>query len=248
MIQVASGVSGASPIWRRIVLAAVYGKPNIKFPVPSGIVTADVDVVSGFRAHDGWPYRQESFIKGTEPSDDTVHTKLKVCKSDGKLASPSDIAANNYDEKEYYVFKEEDPTATSGGPNKWQEGILNWLSTKTEDIYHPPSDYCGTANPLNVEFLTPTDHNSNLDNSFTVKVKADSTSDISQVDLEIDGTKVKTWDGLPYEYAVTSLGDGVHKLRAIARDSKGNQSDRIITIGVHKNWDWTAGPGYTPNP
>ncbi|MEK7061132.1 MAG: PBP1A family penicillin-binding protein, partial [Patescibacteria group bacterium] len=104
MLNVASGVSGASPIWRRVLLEALTGKPNVSFDIPGSIVSANVDIVSGYRAHDGFPSRMEYFIKGTEPGEDTVHMMLKVCKTDGKLANPSDIAGGNYDQKEYFVF------------------------------------------------------------------------------------------------------------------------------------------------
>jgi 1A family penicillin-binding protein len=210
MLNVASGVSGASPIWRRVILESLKGKTNVNFEIPSGIVTAAVDSVSGYHAHDGYPSRSEYFIKGTEPDEDTVHVKLKVCKADGRLATPS---GGNYDEKEYFVFKEEDPTAGPGETNRWQEGINSWLSTQSDGRYHPPTDYCGTSNPVNVEFINPTDRTSNLPNDFTVKVKADSTADIVQIELEIDGTKVRTFTGPPYEHPV-SLTDGVHTIRA----------------------------------
>ena len=246
MLNVASGVSGASPIWRRILLEFLSDKPNITFEIPAGIVTASVDSVSGFRAHNGFSSRSEFFIRGTEQGDDPVHVKLKVCKSEGKLATPSDIAAGNYEEREYFIFKEEDPTATSGGPNKWQEGILGWLSGQSDPGYHPPSDYCGTANPLNVEFINPTDRSSNLPNNFTVKFKADSTNDIVRAELYIDGANVRNFDALPFEYQVSGLGNGVHNLRAVAKDAKGNESDRKITIGVNTAWDYSPTPSPTP--
>lgn len=79
MLNVASGISGASPIWHRIVVAAMTGKPNLTFNVPQNIITEQVDSVSGYAAHDGFPSRAESFIKGTEPTGpDPVHVNLKV--------------------------------------------------------------------------------------------------------------------------------------------------------------------------
>jgi membrane carboxypeptidase/penicillin-binding protein len=39
MTTVASGVSGATPIWRRSILAALEGKPVVEFRMPSGIET-----------------------------------------------------------------------------------------------------------------------------------------------------------------------------------------------------------------
>jgi hypothetical protein len=245
MLQVASGVTGASPIWRRIIIEALAGKPDSKFNAPSGVVTASVDSVSGYRAHDGYPSRTEYFIKGTEPGEDPIHTKLRVCKSDGKLATPSDIASGNYEEKEFFVLKEEDPTSAPGEPNLWQEGILAWASAQSDSRYHPPGDYCGTSNPVNVDFDSPSDHTSNLPNSIKIKLKADSTSDIIQIELEIDGSKVRTFTGPPYEYDAI-LTDGIHTLRAKAIDANAKEADRSITIGVNTSWEVSSTPTPTP--
>ena len=243
MTKLVSGVSGAAPIWRKITLAVLANKPNVKFTVPDGVVTASVDVVSGHREHDGYPSRPEYFKKATEPNSvDPIHTKLKICKSDGKLATPSDISSGNYEEKEFFVFKEEDPL---GPPNRWQEGILFWLTTQTDAKYLPPTDYCGTANPVNVDFEIPRDRDSNLSNQFTIKVRADSTSDIGLLTLEIDGTSVRSFDSLPYTFDA-DLQNGVHTIKAIAVDSKGNKSDREITVGVGVEWDSNQSPSPTP--
>ena len=49
------------------------------------------------------------------------------------------------------------------------------------------------------------------------------------------------------------LADGVHKIRAKARDTSGNESDRTITVGVNAVWDYvpatpTPEPTSTPIP
>ena len=243
MKEVASGVSGASPIWRRIILEALKGKPNLTFEVPGGIVSAAVDTISGYAAHDGYPSRVEKFIDGTQPNEDPVHVKLKVCKSDGKLASPADISNGNYEEKEYFIFKEKDPS-TKSSENRWQDGINNWLSGQSDSRYHPPSDYCGTGNPVSVEFIYPKDQSSNLSNKFTIEIRADSLNKIVSVSLEIDGQKIATLMGRPFKYEA-DLSDGIHILKARAMDEKGNESERSVTIGVNTIWNYTPSPTQT---
>lgn len=245
MLSVASGVSGASPIWRKIMLAILASYPSASsFDVPGGIITKSVDSLSGYPAHDGFPERTEKFASGTDPSgDDPFHLKLKICKSEGKLATPPDIAGGNYEDKEFFVFKEEDPLSTDG-VNRWQEGIDKWVAAQSDSRYHPPSSYCGVSNPVNVEFLEPTDRTSNLPNNFKVRVKADSTSDISQIELEVDGVKIRTFTNPPFEHDI-DLANGVHELRAKGKDINGNESDRRITIGVGVAWD---GGSPTPTP
>jgi len=246
MKQVASGVSGASPIWRKIILEALIGKSNDGFEAPKGIVTASVDSVSGYRAHDDYPSRMESFVKGTEPDEDPIHVKMKVCKNDGKIANPSDISSGNYDEKEFFLFKEEDPTAPNG-PNKWQEAILSWLNGQTDPRYHPPTDYCGSTNPVNVDFIEPSDHSSDLGNDFTIKIKAESVTQIDQVELFVNGERVRGFTSTPYEYNI-SLPNGVHELKAKAKDKNGKESERTIKIGVKTAWDSSSTPTPSPNP
>ena len=251
MREVASGVSGASPIWRSILLASFEGKANKTFEEPKGVVTAAVDSVSGFAAHDGYPSRIEYFVKGTEPREDPVHVKLKVCKSDGRLATPADISSGNYEEKEYFIFKEEDPTAAPGGENMWQKGILEWLSTQGDSRYHPPSDYCGTSNPVSVEIKNPGDHASNIPNKFNVEIRAESVNEIVEVRLYVDGNRVRTFTGPPYSYEL-ELANGIYKIKAVAKDEKGNESEREITVGVGMEWNYSPSPiptqTLTPSP
>lgn len=247
MKNVASGITGASPIWRKILLAFLEGRSNITFKRPDSIVEAKVDSVSGYGAHDGFPERTEIFAKGTEPTTDPVHLKLKVCKNDGKLATPSDIASNNYDEREYFSFKEEDPFFEANKTNKWQEGINNWIATLNDGKYNPPTDYCGTNNPVNVEFNSPTDHTSNLPNKFTIKVSADSTSSITELVIYADSDKVRTFTNPPYSVE-TTLTTGVHTLKAVAKDQNGKESERVITIGVNVPWDYSPTPVPSPTP
>ena len=257
MKRVASGVSGATPIWRNIVLAALDGKPDVGFETPPSIVTASIDSVSGYAAHDGYPSRTEIFAKGTEPGTDPVHVKLKVCKSDGNLATPSDIQTNNYDEKEFFVFKEEDPFQSENGTNKWQEGILSWIGTQEDGRYKPPTEYCGTASPVSVKFNYPEDQTSNHPNTFDIKLSPDSTSSIVEVVLYVDGVKEKTFTSPPYTQKVT-LSDGKHEIKAVVKDANGKEGERTVRIGVKTAWDYspsatptgtpTETPALTPTP
>ncbi len=251
MTSVASGVSGASPIWRKILLASLEGKEAKRFEKLGGIVEMGVDLISGYEAHDGFPSRTEIFIDGTQPGDDPVHVKLKACNNDGRLATPSDVASGNYDEKEFFVFKEEDPTS-SGGENLWQKGILAWLEGQTDSRYHPPTEYCGSGNPINIQFREPNNEQSDLGNKFMIDVRADSTNDISEVQLYVDNTRIITLTGQPYRHEI-ELPDGVYTLRAVARDSSGNERSTEIKVGVGVAWDSdkptpTSNPTNTPRP
>jgi len=247
MTQVASGVTGASPIWRRIILESLEAKPNLTFQEPSGIVRASVDRFSGLRAHDDFPERQEIFIKGTEPGEDTIHLNLQVCRDREGLANPGQIASGDFENREFFKIEVQDPTAGPGQPNRWQEGVLNWIATLPEDEqrkYSPPTEFCDEQSPslINVEFTSPRDRDSNLPNEFTVHIDVQSVHGIEEMRLEIDGVLVRTFTGPPFEFKA-DLADGPHELRAIARDNEGNESDRIIRVGVNSAWDESEDEG-----
>lgn len=232
MLNVASGVSGASPIWRRVILESLKGMPVVNFEAPEGIVTAEVDLVSGYAAHDGYPSRAELFIKGSTPGEDTVHLKMKICKSDGNIATPADVASGNFDEKEYFVFKENYP--------KWQEGINTWLAGQSDTRYHPPTATCNTSNPINVEFDYPKDRDQINSNDFVIKVRPASSNTIVSVRLYIDGSNVRNFDAPPFEYQAMEITDGVHTIKATAKDSQDKESERIITVGVNVPWNFVS--------
>lgn len=240
MTKVASGVTGASPIWRKIIGEALKNKPNEPFKIPDDVSQIDVDIVSGYPSHDGFPSRKEYFIKGTELSgDDPIHQNLKICKNGSGLATPSQVAGNDYETKEFITLKDHDPTSTLGGENRWQTAILEWLNTQGDSKYHSPTGFCGTANPLNVEFLKPKDHDRVDNNNVEIKIDPQSTSQILELEIEVDGVKQGTITSPPW-IMILNIKNGPHEIRAKAKDKEGHESDRKIKIGVNQTWDSPA--------
>jgi len=247
MKQLVSGVSGAAPIWRRIIQYALKDKPNIDFPVPEGIVTAEVDVVSGYRAHDGFPSRIEYFIKGTEPKEnDPIHTKLKLCRGQEKLATPAQIARGDYEEKEYFVFKEDDPVSTDG-VNRWQEGINQWLAGQTDPRYHPPNEYCGSEEEMAVRILKPQNEEQLNSNDVEVEVEVIAANKIEKVEFYINDVFKDKLTTRPYKITF-HLADGTYKIKVKASDEKGNQAEAEVKIGVNVPWNWQLSPTPTLTP
>lgn len=251
MVQVSSGISGASPIWRKIMNEALKLKPKEDFPVPENIVTAEIDVVSGYRAHDGYAAKIESFIKGMEPkNDDPIHTKIKVCKGSGNLATPIDILRGDYEEKEYFIFKEDDPFMGSDNINKWQKGIDEWIATQSDNRYRPPTTYCDSNDQLDFRITSPSDR-SQVDSGFRVAVEPITLNEIISVEIYINGEKKENITSIPYDRNLT-LPTGTYTIKIVVNDSKGNRSEKEIKIGVNVPWDWSPTPTptltITPTP
>ena len=235
MKKVASGVSGASPIWRRIILTKLKKEPIREFPVPNGIFSKEVDLISGFPSHDNFPSRQEFFIKGTEPAgEDPIHTKLKICRSDeGKLAPNTLVTKGEYNEKEFIVLKENDPLS-SDGKNRWQEAIDAWIAKQNDVRYKYPHDYCEASDKIIVK-IKNLENNSQI-NEFEFEVEAEVVSNkkIVKVEFYADDNLKDTLLEKPYKTKLI-LEKGLHKIKVIAKDEENNKAEKEITIGVKVN-------------
>ena len=167
MSKVASGITGAAPIWNKIISFILKGKPDEVPQKPDDVVAVQIDAYGGGLPVSGKPTRSEYFIKGTEPtSPSPIYAKLRLSKhQSGKLANQAEIDHGDYDVKDYIVLKESDPISTDG-KNRWQDGIDAWIKqTYAADHpeYYPPkdtSDYqygsSSSDTPTPTPSLTPT--------------------------------------------------------------------------------------------
>ena len=246
MSYVASGFAGASPIWRKIMLETIAKYPGADFAVPDSVVKVEVDQISGALAHNGFPSREEYFIKGTEPAgEDKIHVLLKVCRDQNKLATPLDIERGNYEEKEFIVAKEEDPYSSI--TNRWQAGIEAWIADQGDSRYRVPTEYCDSDSQVGVRIREPEDKKT-VDNEFKVRVRPLSINDIDWVKIYVNDEEKQTLRKDPYEVRLV-LSDGPYKIKAKMRDSAGKEAENEVRIGVNVDWDWKEEePSPTPTP
>ena len=144
MGKVSSGITGAAPIWNRIISFVLKDKKDESPQKPDNVIALQIDAYGGGLPVSGRPTRSEYFIKGTEPtSPSSIYAKVRLSKQQqGKLANQGEISAGDYDTKDYTWFKENDPISTDG-KNRWQEGIDAWLrKTYAADRpeFYPPTE------------------------------------------------------------------------------------------------------------
>ncbi|HET9946472.1 MAG TPA: penicillin-binding transpeptidase domain-containing protein, partial [Patescibacteria group bacterium] len=140
MSNVASGITGAAPIWNRIISYVLKGKNDEPPQKPDDVNAVTVDALFGGLPTAGMPTRSEYFIKGTEPTSPSTVYQQK----DGKV---------------YYVVREDDPVSTDG-QNRWQAGIDAWIKTAhsaADYQWYPPDDLLKSLNiqPTNTPTPTP---------------------------------------------------------------------------------------------
>lgn len=119
--RLSSGVTGAAPIWHRAMLTLLKGQKDEPFARPEGIINADIDALTGYLPYETAKVRPELFIRGTVPTAHSdMYERLKVCRSDGKIAAKPCEEEGNYDEKIFVRLKDILP--------EWQEFTDKWLS------------------------------------------------------------------------------------------------------------------------
>jgi 1A family penicillin-binding protein len=72
MSHVASGITGATPIWNKVMTAIISSKPQHNFEPPETIITKEICPFTGTLSCQGCPIQIEYFIKGTEPASTCI--------------------------------------------------------------------------------------------------------------------------------------------------------------------------------
>ena len=241
MKEVASGVTGASPIWRRIMLKAWDLYKGDNFKQPDDVEARNVDVISGYPEHDGYPARPDFFIKGTAPTEpDPVHTKIHLCSADtSKLASDVDVARGAFTDQEFYVIKQEPTT-------NWVDDIQSWIDGQGEAKFKVPTEYCATNTDTVIGFQSPNDHQQ-TGNDVSIRLTVTTSKDLDYVKLYANGKEMESYTDKNISSTI-HLDNGSYELRAHAQTKDGSGNDTTIHIGVNQAWDTNPSPSPTPAP
>lgn len=238
---IASGVTGATPIWNKVMRSALKDKSNEQFVKPGGVNATEVDTFGGGLPHGSDSKRSEYFMKGTEPvAVSTVYKKLKLSKANGKIANEVEIKSGDVEEKEFIVLSEKDPVSDDG-KNRWQEAIDKWVAENRKDDsrFHPPTEKSDSnANTVKVLMETPLDHVQLESTNVHVKAKAVAGRDVVKIVLIVDGSERinKSSDSID---ETISLDKGKHNLKISAQDSAGNSGETEVNVGVMVPWDYS---------
>ncbi len=230
--KLATGVSGAAPIWNKVMQKALAKMQAEDFIKSDNIVELEIDAFLGGLPKDPHSRRKEFFKKGTEPTEpSSIYKTLKLSKNSQKLANPIEIIQGNYDTKEFYVFEEKDPVSTDG-KNRFQEGINEYLSKISDPLYHPPSETSSAnSDDIIISLIEPINQKKYDTNDIRIKAKAFSAKSISKLEVRVDSTLIKTTSGSELD-EVFHLDDGVKVIDITAQDESGKTAQTSATIGV----------------
>ncbi|MDO8609554.1 MAG: transglycosylase domain-containing protein [bacterium] len=246
--KIASGATGASPIWYRIMTELLKKYSDGIVDKPDKVKALIIDSYLGGLPKDSNSTRSEYFIEGTEPKDiSPFYKKLKISKSNGKLANDVEIKSGNYDEKDFIVITENDPLSTDG-KNLWQDSINAWAKDQTDSKYHYPTETSdASSDSVIVQIKEPSDHATLGSGNVNIKAKITSIESIKNTKIYLNGNEIKSLDGnrSDIDETIQINTDGVYEIRVVAVNDRDKSGDSIIKIGVNKPWDYQT-PTNTP--
>ena len=231
--KIASGVTGASPIWNKIMSLALRETPNEPFERPGNVNQIEVDGLMSGNPHPGSPTRREYFISGTEPKgESSAYQRGKVCRQ-----NPHRLANDGEDseEKDVVILQENDPT----GADKWQKGIDEWVLTSPDARLVGSTKGCNnipgfTAGSGGVIQIVNVANGANVPRVFDVLASVNSPAGVKEVKWQIDGADNKTQTSEPFALHVEfPSGDtGSHTITVTLEDNNGGTHSSSIGVTV----------------
>ena len=255
--RVTSGETGASPIWYSLMVELLKKYKDGIIDKPDDVKALQIDPLFGGLPKDSAQTRSEYFIAGSEPKDiSSFYKKVRISKSNGKLANDIEIKTGNYEEKDCYVVAESDPVSTDG-KNRWQEGIDNWRKDQSDDKWKCPTDVSDNrSEDVVVSIRNISDHSTISDKSISVQIKTTTLYPLKNVKIFVNGNEVKNFneDKQDFTISLSDLSiqsDGVYELKVRSTNEKDKSGESMIKFGLNKAWDYsepTSAPTSSPTP
>ncbi len=234
--SVASGITGATPIWNKFMKEFLKEKESEKFEPPKNVKKVEVDQLTGMLPFEDFPTRTEWFIERTEPTARSAwYSKLEVCEDDGKLANDSCKDADKSDVKTYVKITAELP--------EWQDDVDKWVYEhyKDDNKYFPPSSvshlkYDDDGDVENDDEIyvdiVGLEDGDKVSKSFRLQAEVSAASDIREVRIYDNDELVTRDSSEPYGYNFSFDKSGDHSFKIVAEDKNGNKGDKTIKLRV----------------
>lgn len=248
--QIASGLTGASPIWNRVMRHLLVTYDDGIIDIPDNVIALQVDPLLGGLPKDS-NTRSEYFIEGTEPTEvSDMYKRVKLSRSDDKkLANDIEIKAGSYEERDYIVLTENDPISTDG-VNRWQEAINKWIDEQGDERYKVPRETSDAKqNDIIVQVKEPGNETRVNSNNVRIRARITSISDVKKIEIFANDVNIGTFTGNKKEIDESvNLSDGIYTIRVRAENEKGQSGDSKVKIGVNKDWDDEPEPSPEEEP
>ena len=242
-----AGSTGAGHIWHNFMERVLAGTPVRDFPVPSGLVRAEICARSGMAPTELCTERRtEIFVDGTAPTEpDNIYQKIGICTTTGQRATefcPPQVVQ----ERIFEVYPQE---------------YAEWA--QRAGIPQPPREECQLhANPPAVELTSPA-----MGEEVRGRVEVWGTADMSDfshfvVEYGV-GPDPIGWgtvagprqepvhNGLLARWRTQELDNGLYSLRVVVCDRQGQCAEARTQVVVNNGLPtptWAPEPTHTATP
>ncbi|HOM77633.1 MAG TPA: penicillin-binding transpeptidase domain-containing protein, partial [bacterium] len=239
---VASGISGATPLWREFMLhflSTLGSETPEKFSPPKNVEKIKIDELTGMLPMEGFPSREEWFVKGTQPtSKSNWFQRIEICRDDGRIANKSCKEAGRTKVNTYVKIIAELP--------EWQYSVDQWVYENfgADLRYYPPQMESALKYDSNGKLDKDADPVVEITNIrdgdkipvvFRLKVEVSAPNDVKKVIMYLNGEKFAEDSSDPYGYNFNFPFSDIGKemeLRVVAEDSKGNKAEDKVRFEV----------------
>jgi len=234
---IASGISGATPVWRRFMMEYLEGKDIEKFQNPPTVEKMEVDRLTGGLPYKDFDKRSEWFAENTKPTAvSDWYQKIRVCKIDGRIANQGCVDAGEAEDKDFVKIRAEF--------TEWQSSVDSWIKEyySDDDKYFPPQmvsklefDGDGVSNKDDVYTqIVGLKDGDRVNLNFRLNAEVSCFNDIEKVAIYIDDDKVTEDENKPYGYNFNLPADkiGKHTFKVVATDDDGNKGEDSIQLDV----------------
>ncbi len=224
--RLASGITGAAPIYKDIMVNILKGKPIDDFPKPDGIVDMHIDSITGQKVSQyTTSQRDEFFDKNNLPPESDMYVTTSVCTPTGLLASQACKDAGQAHDQTFLVMYDAYTKQFQNGKTYCNP----CPPTQTDTTYFGPT---GTNKPT-VKITAPNDGETINSKNFTaVASVTGSPYDIVQVTFTLSNGQTQTDTNSPYMVNFNNIPSGHYTLTAHAIDSAGNFGDDSVSFNV----------------
>jgi membrane carboxypeptidase/penicillin-binding protein PbpC len=234
---VASGISGASPIWNKFMTAYLKDKPAEKFEAPKTVKKMEVDKLTGGLPYKDYDKKNEWFAQNTEPTAvSDWYQRMTVCEIDGRIANSGCIDAGKEKTTEFIKIKAELPI--------WQSDVDAWVKDNygNDKKYFPPlmtsklefdGDSVSNKDEVFAQIVGLKDHDQ-VPLTFRLTAEVSCYNDVDKVTFYMDDKNLGEDSKSPYAKTIELKASdiGTHQFRVVAKDDKGNKGENTITLEV----------------
>ena len=234
---IASGISGASPIWNTFMKEYLKDKENEKFEAPKTVKKIEVDKLTGGLPYGGNEKRTEWFAQNTEPTAvSDWYQRIQTCEIDGRIANDACRDAGKTNTEDFIRVKAEFPY--------WQSAVDSWIKENynNDKKYFPPlmtselefdGDNVTNKDDVHVKIVGVKEGDSVFLN-FRLNVEVSSYRDVDRITFYMDGEKLAEDSKEPYGYSLElkSNNIGTHTFKVTARDEDDNKGEYEVKLNV----------------